>query len=96
MAEPTSGPRRRELEGLRLFAQHQIRAARHMGEALASLIPKEARAHSRAAVREWLLSFRALIDEAAGALGGEDAAATGTPSPQRAKKVKVKVEDNEP
>ncbi len=81
--------RERRLRGpLEESFQHQVRAARHVGKALAALVPQEARAEGRAAAKEWLLSIRVLIDAATQALGrGEPTEKTSKP----ASKVKVKV-----
>jgi hypothetical protein len=79
------GPRA-PLEG---FLQHQARAARHVGKALAGLVPQEARAHGRAAAKEWLLSIQVLIDGASQALEREGPA--NSPS-EPASKVKVEVQ----
>jgi len=69
--------------------EHQVRAARHAGKALAGLVPQEARTHGRAAAKEWLLSIRVLIDGATQALGREQPTEK---SSKLASKVKVKVQ----
>jgi len=46
------------------FIEHQVTAAQETVEALRALVPPDFRTHSRAARREFLLSFKVLLDGA--------------------------------
>jgi hypothetical protein len=66
--ESTEGTEKTPLEA---FVFHQRRAAEEAAKALAGWIPPEVREHTKEAGKEWLLSFKALVDGAASTLERE-------------------------
>jgi hypothetical protein len=90
------------------FLEHQRRSAEETLKALNALVPPDFRTHSREARKEFLLSFKVLIDGAAGAVERElnrmrtsktstpDAAPNSSPSDEppvsSTGKTKVKIE----
>lgn len=77
------------LEG---FFRHQRRAVEHTGKAIFNLVPREARRHGRAAIREGLLSFRVLINDALDVLEDDSSSARRAASGKPGKKIKVEVQ----
>ena len=51
-----------EKSPLHAFISHQRRAAEETGKAFASLLPPDFRTHSHAAKKEFLTSFKVLVD----------------------------------
>jgi hypothetical protein len=86
---------------LESFLYHQRRAAEEAAKALAGWIPPEVREHTKEAGKEFLLSFKALVDGAASTMEREmnrmrnadgDTGKEGGAGPSTTGKNKVKVE----
>ena len=79
---------------LEVFVRHQVKATEHASKAVFHLVTQESRDHGKAALRECLLSFRALIDGAVDTLGETPAAGETSALPPRgtAKKIKIEVD----
>jgi hypothetical protein len=71
------------------FADHQAQAAKHLRKVVFNLVPGEARAHGKAALKEGLLSLRTLIDGAVEWLERSQAAQPAAKQPANKTKVKV-------
>ncbi|MBN1287801.1 MAG: hypothetical protein JXB47_20550 [Anaerolineae bacterium] len=94
MAEATEPQIKKSHRPLEAFLRHQAKAAEHAGKAVFNLVPCEARRHGRAAARECLLSFRALIDGVVDRLDDKPAGVRPAAREPRepVKKIKVEVE----
>ncbi len=87
---------------LQEFLEHQVNAAQETVKALQALVPPDFRTHSRAARKEFLLSFKVLLDGAMTTVerelnksrqsGDSETPATSSSGPSTTGKSKVKVE----
>ena len=80
---------------LSAFVEHQAAAAREAAQALQALIPPDFRTHSRAARKEFLTSFKVLLDGVTEAVDRELEKARQSSAAHTAKTEAKKSDDND-
>jgi hypothetical protein len=96
-AEPETASTASDKSPLENFVEHQKRAAEEAAKALNALIPPDFRTHGRAAKKEFLTSFKVLVEGVATAVDHElnkmhSTKSDGSDGPSTTGKTKVKVE----